>query len=150
MSDLFESVLAHLEHDGVKFRRIGGHAAVEMAVGGDNGSYRMVIVVDGERAVVRFLTFVEGKVPEHRRRDVMEFLTRANYGLLLGNFELDLSDGEVRFKAAHEAESGTLTYAQFQNNLYLSVALMDRYFPGLQRVIQGSSDAAAAIADIET
>lgn len=150
MSDLFESVLAHLETDGVQFRRIGGHAAVEMAVAGDNGSYRMVIVVDAERAVVRFLAFVEGKVPEHRRREVMEFLTRANYGLLLGNFELDLSDGEVRFKAAHEAESSTLSHAQFQNNLYLSVALMDRYFPGLQRVIQGSADAAAAIADIET
>lgn len=150
MADLFETVLAHLQTDGVQFRRIGSHSAVEMAVAGDNGTYRMVIVVDAERAVVRFLTFVEGKVPEHRRRDVMEFLTRANYGLLLGNFELDLSDGEVRFKTAHEAESGTLTHAQFQNNLYLSVALMDRYFPGLQRVIQGSADPAAAIADIET
>lgn len=150
MADLFENVLAHLERDGVQYRRIGSHAAVEMAVAGDNGSYRMVIVVDAERSVVRFLTFVEGKVPEHRRRDVMEFLTRANYGLLLGNFELDLSDGEVRFKATHESESGELTHATFQNNLYLSVALMDRYFPGLQRVIQGSADAAAAIADIET
>ncbi|HPW56450.1 MAG: YbjN domain-containing protein [Thermoanaerobaculaceae bacterium] len=150
MSDLFESILTHLEHDGVQFRRIGGHTAVEMAVAGDNGSFRMVIVVDAERGVVRYLTFVEGKVPEHRRREVMEFLTRANYGLLLGNFELDLSDGEVRFKVAHEAEPSTLSHAQFQSNLYLSVAIMDRYFPGLQRVIQGSSDAAAAIADIET
>jgi len=150
VADLFENVLAHLEQDGVQFRRIGGHPAVEMAVAGDNGSYRMVIVVDAERAVVRFLTFVEGKVPEHRRRDVMEFLTRANYGLLLGNFEIDLSDGEVRFKAACETETGALSHAVFQNNLYLSVALMDRYFPGLQRVIQGSSDPAAAIADIES
>lgn len=150
MPSLFETVLAHLEADNVESRRIGDHTAVEMGVAGDNGSYRMVIVVDAERSVVRFLTFVEGKVPEHRRRDVMEFLTRANYGLLLGNFEIDLSDGEVRFKVAREAESSELTHEQFQNDLYLSVALMDRYFPGLQRVIQGSADAAAAIADIES
>lgn len=149
MSGLFQNVLTHLERDGVQYRRIGSHDAVEMAVAGDNGSYRLIIVVDSERAVVRFLTFVEGKVPEHRLREVMEFLTRANYGLLLGNFEIDLSDGEVRFKAACESENNTLTYTQFQNNLYLSVALMDRYSPGLQRVVQGSADAAAAIADIE-
>lgn len=150
MPSLFEAVLTHLQADNVEFRRVGNHMAVELGVAGDNGSYRMVIVVDAERSVARFLTFVPGKVPEHRRREVMEFLTRANYGLLLGNFEIDLSDGEVRFKVARESESGELTHDQFQSDLYLSVALMDRYFPGLQRVTQGSADAAAAIADIES
>ena len=107
------------------------------------------MVVEEERAIVRFLTFLEGRIPEPRRRDVMEFATRANYGLLLGNFEMDLGDGEFRFKCSVESEETELTYTQYQTMLYTSVSVMDRYYPGLQRVIQGSADPAAAIAEVE-
>lgn len=35
---------------------------------------------------------------EECRAQVMEAITRINYGLRWGNFELDLSDGEIRYK----------------------------------------------------
>ena len=38
------------------------------------------------------------KVAEEDRRRVMEFVTRANCGLKLGNFEMDLDTGVVCFK----------------------------------------------------
>jgi hypothetical protein len=146
---LFDAIRKFFEQDGYEFRLLASHQALEMGVAGDNGSYRLVCVVDAERTIVRFLTFVEGKVPDARRRDVMEFLTRANYGLLLGNFEIDLNDGEVRFKCSIDVEGAEITHTQYQNLLYVSVSTVDRYFPGLQRVIQGSADPAAAIAEIE-
>jgi len=145
----FETIVSFFERDGWKFRRLPGHEALEMGVAGESGSYRLVVVIDGDRNVVRFLTFLEGKVPEPRRREVMEYLTRANYGLLLGNFELDVADGEVRFKCSADIEHTGFSYEQYQSMLYVSVAMMDRYFPGLQKVVQGSSDAAAAIAEAE-
>jgi hypothetical protein len=37
-------------------------------------------------------------VPEDKRPAVCEFITRANYGLPAGNFEMDWSDGELRYK----------------------------------------------------
>ena len=149
MSATFDAIVSYLERDGWKFRRLTGHEALEMGVAGEVGNYRLVVTVDGDRNVVRFLTFPDGKVPETRRREVMEYLTRANYGLLLGNFELDLGDGEVRFKCAADIEGHGLSYEQYQSMLYVSVAMLDRYFPGLQQVVQGSSDAAAAIAEAE-
>lgn len=36
--------------------------------------------------------------PEEVRPAVSEFITRANYGLPFGNFEMDLTDGELRYK----------------------------------------------------
>lgn len=146
---LFGSLIAYFKRDSWNFRQLGDHPAVEMDVSGENGVFRLVAVVDEERSIVRFLTFMVAKVPEARRREVMEFLTRANYGLLLGNFEIDLSDGEVRFKYSIDAENAEFSHDQYLNLLYTSVALMDRYFPGLQRVIQGTADPAAAIAEIE-
>lgn len=32
-----------------------------------------------------------------------EFLTRANYGLVFGNFEMDMHDGEIRYKPSFRA-----------------------------------------------
>jgi hypothetical protein len=149
MPSVFETIIEYFERDGWKYRRLPGHDALEMGLSGEKGTYRLVVVVDGERSIVRFLTFLEGKVPETRRREVMEYLTRANYGLLLGNFELDLGDGEVRFKVGTDIEGIAFSYEQYQSTLYVSVAMMDRYVPGLQKVVQGSADAAAAIAEAE-
>lgn len=149
MPTLFERVVAFFEEDGWPCQQVGGHSAVEAGVQGENGRFRLVAVVDQDRAIVRFLSFVEGKIPEARRREVMEYLTRANYGLLIGNFEIDLTDGEVRFKAAIDASDVEVTDAMLRSTAYLSVATLDRYYPGLQRVVQGSADPAAAIADVE-
>lgn len=147
---LYETMVTYFEKDNWAFRRIDEHQAVEMSVAGENGSFRVVALADSERNILRFLTFIEGRVPETRRRDVMEFLTRANYGLLLGNFEMDLGDGEVRFKCSVDLEGIEFSFPLYQNLLYVSVGMVDRYFPGFQRVVQGSADPAAAVSDIET
>jgi hypothetical protein len=148
--DLYEKMVGYFEQDSWAFRRIDEHRAVEMSVAGENGTFRLVAIADEERNILRFLTFIEGKVPEARRREVMEYFTRANYGLLLGNFEMDLGDGEVRFKCSVDLEGIEISYPLYQNLLYVSVGMVDRYFPGFQRVLQGSADPAAAVSDIET
>ncbi len=147
---LYETLVGYFEQDGWTFHRLDEHHAIEMPVAGENGNFRLLAIADEERNILRFLTFIEGKVPQARRHDIMEFLTRANYGLLLGNFEMDLGDGEVRFKCSVDLEGVPLSYPMYQNLLYVSVGVADRYFPGFQRVLQGSSDPAAAVADVES
>jgi len=41
------------------------------------------------------------KAGEENLSRICEYLTRVNYGLSYGNFELDYSDGEVRYKSSH-------------------------------------------------
>ena len=149
MASVLDTLVSFFDRDGWQYRRLEEYSALEMGIAGEAGNYRLVALVDAEKAIVRFLTFVEGKVAEVRRREVMEFITRANYGLLLGNFEMDLGDGEVRFKCSLDVEESELGYRQYHNLLFVSLATMDRYYPGLQRVVQGTADAAAAIADVE-
>ena len=44
-----------------------------------------------------------------------EFLTRANYGIMIGNFEMDFNDGEVRYKGALEYADGDVTIMMIDN-----------------------------------
>jgi hypothetical protein len=48
-----------------------------------------------------------------------EYLTRANYGLILGNFAMDMADGEVHYKVSVDFEDGLLS-PKMANNMLAS------------------------------
>lgn len=44
-------------------------------------------------------------IPESHRKAAMLLITQLNYDMILGNLELDLTDGEIRFKTALDIEA---------------------------------------------
>ena len=66
-----------------------------------------------------------------------------------GNFELDLTDGEVRYKSSLDFEGQPLTSRLVHNAIYPAVTTMDRYFPSLMKVAYGGATAAEAVREIE-
>jgi len=89
------------------------------------------------------------KTPEGKRHAVAEYTTRANYGLRIGNFEVDYSDGEVRYKGSLDFEGEKLSFSLIRNVIYPSVQTMDRYLTGLLGVMYGSKTAEEAIGEVE-
>lgn len=79
---------------------------------------------------------------------IAHFLTLANYGTLIGNFELDFSDGEIRYKTSIDVQGDRLTPALIKRLVYTNVTMMDDYLPGIQAVVAGQ-DPAEAIRAIE-
>ena len=78
-----------------------------------------------------------------------EFLTRVNYGILIGNFEMDYKNGEVRFRTSLDFEDQVLNYALISNHVYPNVWMMDRYLPGLFAVVDSEKDPEEIIKTIE-
>ena len=105
------------------------------------------IRVDLEQFI--FYVMCPVKVPEDKRSAMAEFIARANYGLRIGNFELDFSDGEVRYKSSLDFEDVALESQLIHNAIYPAVQTMDRYLPGLMGVIYGNKMPAEAVAEIE-
>jgi len=89
------------------------------------------------------------KVAEETRVAVAEYITRANFGLRIGNLELDLDDGEVRYKSSVDFEGGELTRWLMRNAIYSAVQTMDRYLGGLLSVMYGGKSALEAVREIE-
>ena len=84
-----------------------------------------------------------------KRLAVAEFLTRANYGLALGNFELDMEDGEINFKTILQAPLTVLSTTLLRPYLLVGVETINHYLPGLKRVLSGQETPAAAIKALE-
>lgn len=95
-----------------------------------------------------YSVMLETTEPEHRP-EVMKFVTLANYGMQVGNFELDLEDGEVRFKTSVDIEGMDLAEGLLRNMVELNVLMMGLYYDGLIAVMRGGMSAEEAIAEIE-
>lgn len=67
-----------------------------------------------------------------------EFVCRANYGLKNGNFELDMRDGEVRFKCFVDCEGITPAPKIIQNSIHCPAAMFERYSDGIVGIIFGN------------
>lgn len=116
---------------------------------GDNGSFRVYVQVREE--LKQFFAYVlyPDNVPEDLRQRVADFITRANYGMRIGNFEMDFDDGEVRYKSSFDFENERLTGNLIKNALYPAATTLDRYAPGLKAIVEERVTAKEAIAMIE-
>jgi hypothetical protein len=83
------------------------------------------------------------------RSPLAEFLTRANYGMILGNFELDFNDGEIRYKTLLDATDHLPSHAAIQHLIYTNLMIMDEYLPGIQAVLTDEVSPVEAIRAIE-
>ncbi|MCH9685941.1 MAG: YbjN domain-containing protein [Deltaproteobacteria bacterium] len=115
----------------------------------DGREWGCLAVASEDTEQLLFYSVVLDNVKPPQRPAVMEFLTRANYGLQVGNFELDLDDGEVRFKTSIDVERAELTEPLCKNLVELNLAMMGLYYAGLHGVMSGELTPAQAITKIE-
>lgn len=87
-------------------------------------------------------------VPMPRITALAEFFTRVNFGLPLGNFEIDLNDGEFNFKNSLDIADGQVTPNMVQSMIVFSLECYNRYLPGIRAVI-GGDEAKSAIEDVD-
>ena len=74
--------------------------------------------------------------------EMMKYLTLANYGVVNGNFEMDLSDGEIRYKTYVDADGlESVPEEILEWSLGVGIAMMDRFGDGIATLSFGYSDA---------
>lgn len=128
----------------------GGRTDYHLGMSLENGRCDAFIDVRVNRSLVSIYVINPNHIPMNRRTLVSEFLTRANYGIMLGIFEIDYNDGEVRYKSSYAYE---VTFPEskevFLRNLYVSFNTMDKYLPGIMSVVYAGVPPKSAVLQIE-
>lgn len=109
----------------------------------------IVDVKDDEYVVYAISPLGADEDDEKMMATMAEFICRANYGLKNGNFELDMRDGEIRYKCFVDSEGITPTTEMVRNSIHCPAAMFDRYGAGIVDIIFGNSTAKDAIAKCE-
>jgi hypothetical protein len=151
MEKLFDAIVNFFKEDEWEFSQVEGESVLQMGFTGDKGNWMCYAQAqeDEETAHFIFYSVCPVKAPENKRVTVAEFLTRANYGLAIGNFEFDFTDGEIRYKTSIDVKDDRLSSALSKRLVYINVAMMDRYLPGIMAVIYGGVSPEQAIAQVE-
>ena len=132
---LYDAMVAFFKTDQWPCLALEGSTVLTMNFEGQNARWTCYAQVREEQQQFIFYSLCPITIPEDRRADVLEFLTRTNYGLIIGNFEVELEEGEVRYKTSFDCEDVPLTPALFKNVVYPNVAMMDQYLPGIFSIV---------------
>ncbi len=89
-----------------------------------------------DKVILNYAT-IDMRADEDVRDKVSEFLTRANYGLTYGNFEMDYEDGEVRYKMTVDCENQEPGYDVLDRMVVMPALMFQRYGNGLLSVMFG-------------
>jgi hypothetical protein len=143
---MMDVVLNFFKNENWQYQQLETKNTIRTGYRGERGTWVCYARVD-ER-YYRFIFYVQTGmcIPEQYRNLVAEYLNRVNYCLLLGNFEMDMDTGNVRFRASVEIPDGILTEGMVRSMVYTSVHNLDQYLPGLMAVVHGGLSPAAALA----
>jgi hypothetical protein len=143
-------VCEFLEVADLGYRLRDDETSIEAGFRGKQAMFKVIIGVRDEPLCLSVFVHIPILVPEDRRRHMAETINRANYGLGLGCFEMDASEGTMGFRSAMPVVDGTVTQDQIRDLLFSALMSVDQYHRAFNRLLYGDDlSPAEVIAEVE-
>lgn len=146
---LLDVVISCLEERKVKFGRYPSGPAVLFICHTPTAVHTCVISARENRSLLRCVLYVACRVPAEKRPAAAELFTRINYGLPLGTFEMDFSDGEICYRTGIDVTGGDLAPEMVGSLIAVTVGTVDRYYPAIMSFLWNDMAPEDAVAMIE-
>jgi len=149
MKQLSKLIKDFLDDMGLRHERSDDQKDFKIGFTGDNGHFSAMITVDnvGRRIVVD--TMCPINVPKTRLLAVTELTARINFGLALGNLDIDLGDGLILFRTGIKVGRINLDHETLFALICGNLWMMDRYAPAIASVAYGDITPQKAMAMLE-
>ncbi|HTL35117.1 MAG TPA: YbjN domain-containing protein [Kofleriaceae bacterium] len=147
--DIYATLVRFFEGEKWKFQASTEERAVSVVFDGKAGPWTThVKAFDDERQVA-----VYGVLPftleEEKRAAAAELITRINFGLVIGNFEMDFADGEVRYKTSLDFEGDRLSDILLLQLVRANLTIVDSYLPAFVALAAKAITPSDALALVE-
>jgi len=84
-------------------------------------------------------------VPQDKISTVVEFVTRFNYGISIGNFEINIDKGTLRYKTSLDFDKTTPTTDLMAPLIYANTTTFGKFLPILEDLIAGNTSPLEAV-----
>src|ERR1035438_2380248 len=98
MAEALQQVLELFRAKEWKFEVDEENDLVHTNLQGDNGGWRIVASASDDDRVFLMLSVCTKRCPAGKRAACAELLTRINFGMMVGCFEMDFDSGAIHFK----------------------------------------------------
>jgi hypothetical protein len=147
MRNLIDDVVEHLNRHGIIFFQHDDGLLIPIPT---PGGLLMTQVRVLRNNLLKVYSLCNHRAPENKRAAIAEVITRANYGLNIGNFEMDYRDGEIRYKVSMPVDPDQgLTDELLRLVIGVNVTTHARYLPAIEAVLYRDAEPRKAVEDVE-
>jgi hypothetical protein len=146
---VFDTLVAFFSGEQWKFQTSTEHRSVSFVFDGKAGPWTTHVKAFEEEQQVAVYGVLPFMFDEDKRSAAAELITRINYGLVIGNFEMDFADGETRYKTSLDFEGEQLTDKLIIQLVRANLSVMDSYLPAFVALAARDTTALAALALVE-
>ncbi|MCU0960783.1 MAG: YbjN domain-containing protein [Pirellulaceae bacterium] len=149
MNAAFDKLIEHLDQRQVRYLMNAELRSICADFSGSVGTYRVIAVVEADGTLFQVLGALPISIPEGARPSIAETIARANFGLRMGKFEMDVDNGELRFSVSQFLTDRGLEDEVIGHMMGLTLAMLDTYLPAILSVVYGNELPKDAIRCVE-
>lgn len=125
--EVFNSLTRMLDTRDWKYEKHEEDLFIKSSIRGDDLPVDFFVLVKPNSEVVQFISSLPFRMPEDKRVDGAIAVCKANYGLINGSFDYDLSDGEIRFRLTTSYRDTVLSDDLLEYMIMVSASTVDNY-----------------------
>ncbi len=137
---VYEGMCAALTEKEWKFKRFDDDLTVSLAIRGHDIPMDVILMVRPEAQVISLFSPMPFGMSEDKRVDGAVAVAVANYGLVNGTFDYDISDGEIRFRMVQSYRESILGAEVYNYMLLVSMHTVDKYNDRFMMLSKGMID----------
>lgn len=135
-----QDVAEYFKADGLHHTLDEEHGVITANIRlGGLGSVQLHAVVIENTMILVYL--LPNFVPECKRANMAEAISRANFGLGVGCFEMDFESGALGYRIAVPTDDGTVSLSQYRHCMGAGLATVGRFMPVFHRIMFGDAPA---------
>jgi len=134
---MYNTIIEFLKQENWQYSEIAEKDAIFFGVGGKHGNFQCIANINDEESKFSFYSICGSNAPSEKRKLVLELINDLNNNLDVGNFQIDLEDGEVRFKTGIFFQSLKTNIQIVENIILPNLMGMDMALPGIVGLMFG-------------
>ena len=124
---VFDSLVNMLDSRDWKYEKFEDELLIRSGIKGEDLPIEFIMVVKPKNQLVQFLSKLPFSMPDDKRVDGAIAVCAANYGLIDGSFDYDISDGEIIFRLNSSYSESVLGPDLFEYMIMVSASTIDNY-----------------------
>lgn len=124
---VYNSIVTMLNERDWKFDQFDDDLVIRSGIKGDDLPIEFLLIVNAKNQVIQFISKLPFTVPDDKRVDAAIAVCVANYGLVDGSFDFDISDGELRYRLTCSYRDSDLSPNLFEYIIMCAASTVDQY-----------------------
>lgn len=134
----YNTLCATLDNMKWRYDKEEDKLVVRTSAVGKDLTMKLYIKVDAERSVMYLKSGMPFKIPSERIDDIAKAIIMANWSMLNGSFEMDLTDGYTAFKMVVPFMESLISEKTCHYMINLSCKMIDTYNDKFKSLAEGN------------